>query len=118
MLATFSAWGLLRAQRPFKEYPGREYRDFPVPPDWNRPAEWTRARLRVQGIYRGFRGGDLNWTTDYPRSDRHLLQGIRRLTRIDTRSVEQVVDLDDTDDVYNWPSMYAVEVGHWQVPDG
>src|ERR1700676_2149884 len=116
MLAAFSAWGLLHAQRPFKEYPGREYTDFSVPPDWNRPFEWTRARLRVPGLYRGYRG-DLNWTTDYPRSDRHLLQGIRRLTRIDTRSVEQIVDLDGTDDVYNWPMMYAVEVGHWALPD-
>ena len=51
---------------------------------------------------------------DYPRSDRHLLAGIRRLTRIDTRSIEQVVTLDGTDDVYNWPVLYGVEVGHWQ----
>ena len=116
MLVIFGALSLLRAQRPFKEYPGVEYTDFPVPPDWNHPSEWTRARLRVPSIYRGYRG-DRNWTIDYPRSDRHLLQGIRRLTRIDTRSVEQVVDLDGTDDVYNWPAMYAVEVGHWSVPD-
>ena len=106
----------LLAQRPFKEYPGREYNDFPVPPDWNTKTEWTRARLRCPGVFSGW-GGDLNWTTDYPRSDRHLLQGVRRLTRIDTRSVEQVVDLDGTDDVYNWPMMYAVEVGHWALPD-
>src|SRR5579875_3347737 len=56
------------------------------------------------------------WTMDYPRSDRHLLQGVRRLTRIDTRSVEQVVSLDGTDDIYNWPCLYAVEVGHWLLP--
>jgi hypothetical protein len=117
LISLSGAWSVLRAQRPFKEYPGREYTDFPLPEDWTRNAEWTRARLRVPGIFRGFRGGDSNWTTDYPRSDRHLLQGIRRLTRIDTRSVEQVVDLDGADDVYNWPSLYAVEVGHWSVPD-
>jgi hypothetical protein len=45
------------------------------------------------------------------------LQGIRRLTRIDTRSVEQVVELDGTDDIYNWPTLYGVEVGHWELPD-
>ena len=31
--------------------------------------------------------------------------------------MEQVVDLDGTDDVYNWPIMYGVEVGHWMLPD-
>src|SRR5260370_36314725 len=120
MAGGFAAWGVLHAQRPFKEYPGAEYENFALPPDWNAKTEWTRARLRCPGVSRGFRGfggGDLNWTIDYPRSDRHLLQGVRRLTRIDTRSVEQVVDLDGTDDVYNWPMMYAVEVGHWVLPD-
>ncbi len=56
-------------------------------------------------------------TTTSPRSDRHLLEGVRRLTRIDTRSVEQIVDLDGTDDIYNWPMLYAVEVGHWALPN-
>ena len=112
-------WGVLRAQRPFKQYPAAEYEDFPLPPDWDKKTEWTRARLRYPSVYAQYyrSGWDLNWTIDYPRSDRHLLEGVRRLTRIDTRSVEQVVDLDGTDDVYNWPMMYAVEVGHWALPD-
>ena len=114
--AVLGVFGVLRAQRPFKQYDAAEYFDFPLPPDWNLKAEWTRARLRYPSVYRGFRGEDLNWTIDYPRSDRHLLEGVRRLTRIDTRSVEQVVDLDGSDDVYNWPMMYAVEVGHWAAP--
>src|ERR1700727_1983231 len=84
-VAILSAWGVLRAQKPFKEYPALEYPGY--------------------------------WTMDYPRSDRHLLAGIRRLTRIDTRSVEQVVTLDGTDEVYNWPALYGVEVGHWQLRD-
>jgi Domain of unknown function (DUF4159) len=117
--ATLGVWGALHAQRPFKQYEASEYVDFPLPPDWNQTTEWTRARLRYPSVYASYyrRGGDLNWTIDYPRSDRHLLEGVRRLTRIDTRSVEQVVDLDGTDDVYNWPMMYAVEVGHWVLPD-
>ena len=115
--AALSVFGLLQAQRPFKQYQAAEYWDFPLPTDWNKSAEWTRARLRYPSVYGRRWGGDLNWTIDYPRSDRHLLEGVRRLTRIDTRSVEQVVDLDGTDDVYNWPMMYAVEVGHWALPD-
>ena len=116
VIISFAALGVLLAQKPFREYQALEYENFPVPQDWNQTTEWTRARLHVPGIYRGFRG-DLNWTMDYPRSDRHLLQGVRRLTRIDTRSVEQVTQLDGGDDVYNWPMLYAVEVGHWSLPD-
>jgi len=120
-----AAWGLL-AQKPFKEYPAIEYENFPIPPDWNQVTEWTRARLRYPDIYgyptREFlmRDGRLfpgYWTMDYPRSDRHLLAGIRRLTRIETRSVEEIVDLDGSGEVNNWPTLYAVEVGHWLLPD-
>jgi len=112
------AFGALYAQRPFKQYQASEYEDFPLPSDWNQKTEWTRARLKYPSVYGrpGF-GLDLNWTIDYPRSDRHLLAGVRRLTRIDTKSVEQPVDLDGEDDVYNWPFMYAVEVGYWSLSD-
>ena len=125
-LGLISVLGILRAQKPFKEYPAIEYAEgFPLPKDWQRNAEWVRARLRYPDIY-GYpnhvwyarRGESIGyWTMDYPRSDRHLLEGVRRLTRIDTRSVEQVVDLDGTDDIYNWPMLYAVEPGHWKLPD-
>ena len=57
------------------------------------------------------------WTQDYPRADRHFLQALRRLTRIDARSVEQPVNLDDDDDVYNFPFLYAVQVGQWDLTD-
>src|ERR1035437_2609316 len=121
-----AAWGFLLAQAPFKEYAAIEYENFPVPTDWNQKTEWTRARLRYPDIY-GYPFVDLRmrdgkpfpgyWTMDYPRSDRHLMAGIRRLTRIETRSVEQIVSLDGTGEVNNWPTLYAVEVGHWRLPD-
>src|SRR4051812_39972519 len=92
-----AAWGALHAQRAFKQYPAIEYDDFPLPPDWNQKTEWTRARLRYPDVT-GYPGNAFSfpgyWTMDYPRSDRHLLEGVRRLTRIDARSVEQVVELD------------------------
>jgi hypothetical protein len=118
----------LFAQRPFRQYPAWEYFNFPLPADWNVPAEWTFARLMYpttsirldwQSEYRrGFdwREGHTNWTIDYPRSDRHIAQAIRRLTRIQARSVEQPVNLNDGDQ-FDWPWLYGVEVGHWALTD-
>jgi hypothetical protein len=118
-LGVIAGWGVLQAQKPFKFYQGVEYENFVLPEDWQKPAEWTRARLIYPSFFsvHGIRDGYHRWTIDYPRSDRHLLQGIRRLTRIDTRSVEQSVDLDDDDEIFNWPSLYAVEVGYWNLTD-
>ena len=117
--------GLLYAfQRPFREYPGAEYENFPKPPDWNEKTEWAFARLMYPPKpHYGFfsdpnwkAGGQTNWTIDYPRSDRHISQAIRRLTRLHARSVEQPVDLDEGDQ-YDWPWLYGVEVGHWDLTD-
>ena len=114
-------------QKPFREYPGWEYDDFPLPPDYKEPGEWVFARLMYPTYSVPFdrwfrrsgdwRQGRTNWTIDYPRSDRHLSQAVRRLTRIQARSVEQPVNLEDGDDVYNWPWLYGVEVGHWELTD-
>jgi len=116
---------VLYGQRPFREYPGWEYSNFPLPPDWKVTGEWTFARLMYPPIGGGYRRrryvdwheGYSNWTIDYPRSDRHLSAAVRRLTRIQTRSVEQPVNLEDGDEVYNWPWLYGVEVGHWNLTD-
>src|ERR1700758_3260016 len=71
--------------------------------------------------FEGFRGrrdwrdGGTSWTQDYPRADRHFAQAMRRLTRVHVRSVEQPVNLDDGDDVYNWPWLCAGEMGDWKL---
>jgi hypothetical protein len=111
------------AQRPFREYPSVEYGEsIPLPPDWKQPAEWTFARLMYPpGANDGYRGrfdGDWRqglslWTQDYPRADRSFAQAVRRITRIQARSVEESVNLDDGDEIYNWPWLYAVQVGEW-----
>jgi hypothetical protein len=129
----FAALGAAFAQlRPFREYPGVEYEQFQLPPDYNQPAEWVFARLMYPPFsgyvgpgyrynYRrrfgNWKEGRSAWTTDYPRADRHLAQAVRRLSRIQVRSVEQPVDLDDDTDVFNYPWLYAVEVGQWNLTD-
>jgi hypothetical protein len=57
------------------------------------------------------------WTQDYPRADRALANAVRRLTRVNARSVEQPVSLDDGDEIYNWPFLYAVQVGEWGLTE-
>ena len=107
------------AQNPFKQYreTAENYSDFPLPPDWAQPAEFVLARLKYPDIWRPRWGTDLYWTMDYPRGDRHLAEGLRRLTSINVRSVEQVTESDGTDDIYNWPFLYAVEVGMMDITD-
>ena len=102
---------------PLRQYYGFEYSDYPVPPDYAIPGEWLFARFMYRAVptWRGDRG--FNWTIDYPRSDRHLSAAVRRLTRIEVRSLEQPVAAEDGDDIYNWPWLYAVEVGHWDLTD-
>jgi hypothetical protein len=117
----------LFAQRPFREYPAWEYYGFPLPADHDVPGEWTFARLMYPSFhlpidwqfrpYLDWRQGRTNWTIDYPRSDRHLAAAVRRLTRVDARSVEQPINLDEDDDVFNYPWLYAVETGHWELTD-
>jgi len=96
---------------------GIEESPAPMPPDATEKTEFARARLRYSSAgRRGYGRGGGAWTTDYPKSDRLFLQGVRRLTRIHVRSVEQVVDL-DSDDIFNYPFVYAVEVGQWGLSD-
>src|SRR5882724_3039494 len=92
-IATWGTWGVLKAQKPFRPYQTAEqHAEYELPPDYNETTEWTRARLIYPALMspHGVPGESFRrWTIDYPRSDRLLLQGIRRLTRIHTRSVEQ-----------------------------
>jgi hypothetical protein len=123
--------GVLCAQKPWREFPAFEYNTFPIPADFQEKTEWAFARLMYPNApYGGFGGrrfggfgGDwrqggrgIFWTMDYPRSDRHFNLAIRRLTRLHSRSVEEPVNLDEGFQ-YDWPWLYGVEVGHWQLTD-
>ncbi len=117
-LATLLVWGSLYAlQVGFRTYPDEEDDEAPVPADANDKTEWAFARLRYPSINMGWRRGRYaTWGTDYPKADRQFVMGVKRLTRIDTCPAERVIDL-DTDEIFYWPWVYAVEVGHWDLTD-
>ena len=115
-------------QRPFREFNGVEYSigDIPLPPDYRERTEFAFARLMYppgEGRINGYWGRDLDWhigvsdwTQDYPRADRHFSLAVRRLTRVQIRSAEQCVNLDEGD-AFDWPWLYAVQVGEWGLTD-
>jgi hypothetical protein len=77
--------------------------------------EWVRLIYAENPEFsRGFGFGGYRWLTDAPEAETHLLQGIRRLTRIDTGSQGTAVRLDD-DALFDHPFLYAVEVGGWDL---
>lgn len=84
------------------------------PPDAGEKTEYAFARLRYQSAGGRRRGG--SWGTDSNKAERQFVQGVRRLTRVHTRSVEEIIEA-DSDEMYNWPWLYAVEVGHWYLSD-
>jgi Domain of unknown function (DUF4159) len=105
------------AQRGFRDYSDEEDNPAPMPADAGEKTEWVFGRLRYSsggGGGRRWRGG--SWATDYPKADRQFVQGVRRLTRIHTKSVEQVVDI-NSDEIFTVPWLYAVEVGRWHLDD-
>jgi hypothetical protein len=122
-------WAASSDPRPFRVYRSLEaYDDVELPPDFSEKTEWIFARLmypqhpfaRFARRWRwggGFdwREGGTSWTQDYPRADRHFAQALRRLTRLSVRSVEQPVNPDDGDDIYNWPWLCAGEMGDWKL---
>jgi len=119
-----AAWAF---QRPFREYPGQEYTGFDIPAGSDEKTEFVMGRLmfpaspygmfgRLDSYY-DWRKGRTGWTNDYPRADRHFVQAVRRLTRIHVRSTEQPINLDDGDDVYDWPWIFAVEASPMDLTD-
>jgi len=113
-------------QREFREFPGEDQLP-PVTPDQLPPSEFVWGRLMYPsgggrarffgGFGRDWRTGGGNWTNDYPAGDRHLMTAVRRLTRINARPIEQPINLEDGDDVFNWPLLYAVRTTNIQLTD-
>jgi hypothetical protein len=88
----------------------------------NVKAEFAWSRLSFNssmgsyGGYGGYGRGGGNWSRDYPKADRQFLIALNRLTRVQGRPTEQVVNL-DSDEIFNYPWVYAVMVHTWTFTD-
>ena len=78
-------------------------------------AEWRFVRLAYSsaGARSGSRG---TWLTDWPDAEQHLIKGVQRLTRINTAEEGQSLSIMD-ESLYDYPWIYAVEVGSWMLSD-
>src|SRR5438105_9230990 len=108
-----AGWGSVNPQ-------GREKAEFA----WSRLAYNTAVGGGGDGGFGAGYGGGYGrgygrwatWQRDYPKADRQFLMALNRLTRIEGRSTEQVVSLDN-DDIFNFPFVYAVQVETWTFTD-
>ena len=114
-LGTMAAQTVRHVNRGVEAYPLEvEHPESLLPADCDDRTEFAFARLRYSAIRSQSAFEFASWGTDAPKADRQFVRGLRRLTRLDTRSVEQVVTLRD-DRIFDWPWIYAVEVGHWDL---
>ena len=101
--------GLLALQQGYGYPQGYGYRGYRDSGNEEQKDEFAFARFRYPirmanyggfGEFGMFRNG--GWSEDYPRADRQFVQGVLRLTRIDARPFQEVLD-PDSDELFNWP---------------
>ncbi len=124
-IALALAGAALHAEQPFRVYASLEAQaDVELPPDYQVQGEFVVARLMYPNSanFRFFGYGDWTrggtaWAVDYPRGDRRFARILQRLTKINVRSVEQPVNLDDGNDVFDWPFLIVGLPGMWELTD-
>ena len=92
-----------------------EHDENPPTPNPDEETEYYFARLSYRNGPGSRRWGNA-WMTDSPAADRYFLQGVRRLSNIHARSKEQYIPPMD-EALFNYPWIYAVEVGQWTLDD-
>jgi len=106
LVAVSGAWAQsvgtgLEPERPIREAPG----------------EFQFVRLAYSanryGSGRGW-GRRQMWQTDYPDAEHHFAKGIDRLTRIEVAQQGRILTPLDAE-IYDYPWIYAVEVGYWYL---
>lgn len=95
---------------------------FPVDREGSAPeqgaakAEFYFARLVYTDPYSGQDLTERPWHIDSPAAERHFLRGVSRLSHIDANSKEHYV-LPAGEDFFDYPWLYCVEPGWWDLTD-
>lgn len=118
LVASFAMVVLLRGaqsgQRRWAMYESEMQNPADDPADAAEKTEFAFGRLRFRSNRQGW--GYHRWGIDANKSERQFIEGVRRLTRVHVRSIEQIVDV-DSDEIFDWPWMYAVAAGDWRLND-
>lgn len=84
------------------------------------PGEFQFVRLMYQAnryCSNGWgRGGYQAWQTDWPDAEHHFVKGVGRLTRVEAARDGHLI-MPSADDIFDYPWIYAVEVGNWYLSD-
>ena len=97
---------------------GRRMRSYPPGMGWadeSVRAEFFFTRLAYSDGG-GRRWGRGSWTTDWPDAEYHFMKGIKRLTLLDAADGGRYVSPMD-DELFEYPWIYAVEVGNWLLDE-
>ena len=85
--------------------------------------QFTRLIYNSGSGSSGYGRGGQDWTIDWPDAEFFFMQGLTRLTRVDGAEVSRYngdggrrIRLGD-DQLFNYPWLYAVEVGRWYLDD-
>ena len=82
------------------------------------PGEFRFARLAYSSnrySQRG-RGRREAWQTDWPDAEHHFLKGVNRLTEVEA-AVDGLILTPLDANLFDYPWLYAVEVGYWYLND-
>ncbi len=116
LVLAMALWSFLYGwrQRRWSAYEYEMQNPADDPPDAYEDTEFAFARLRYRSIGRRYRA--VAGAPDSNKAERQFIQGIRRLTGIHAQSVEEIIDV-DSDELFNWPWLYAVEAGYWDLSE-
>ncbi len=84
------------------------------PPDARRGAEFALGRLRYRSPMDRGRGRYFRWGIDVNKGDRTFISLLTRLTRIDVKPIETIIDV-SSDDIFHLPWIMAGSVGDWRI---